>query len=183
MRLQHAYVASTMTQDASYFDLHGAGEIATRAGKDINTIRVAFGEKLGYMFWSGSTLVAAIVSAFVNAPRYAGVLITTIPFLVIVFSGLAILSERVGSPALRVEGLAGSLIEQILSSVRVVQSFGMEKTLLERLDKDVLNRLEKLGMNRAAVRAGEMSAIYGVLFSVYSECPSASSLPVLFTHI
>ena len=168
MGLQHAYVSSVLTQDASYFDLHGAGEIATRAGKDINSIRIGFGEKMGYAVWSLSTLLAAIISSFANAPRMAGVLFVVIPFLFIVFGILAWLTEAVGTPALRLEGLAGSLLEQILSSVRVVQSFGMERSLLARLDGELLERLERYGMGKAAVRATGMAAIYFTLTTTYA---------------
>ncbi len=167
-RLQHAYVASTLTQDASYFDLHGPGEIATRCGKSINTIRIGYGEKLGYVCWGLSTLVAALISAFVNAPEYAGVLITCIPFLIILFTILSIAGEKVGTPAQRVEGLAGSFLEQVLSSVRILQSFNMEDSLFRRLDRDILDRLEKLGIKRAAVRALEMASIYFTITCLYA---------------
>lgn len=57
-RLRHAYVAACLCQDSAWHDEHGAGEIAAHAGKDMSNIRVAFGEKLGFIIWSLSTLVA-----------------------------------------------------------------------------------------------------------------------------
>ncbi|KDN36704.1 hypothetical protein K437DRAFT_265240, partial [Tilletiaria anomala UBC 951] len=168
VRLQHAYVASVLAQDSTYFDLHGAGEIATRAGKEINAVRVGFGEKMGYAVWSTSTLLASVTSAFVNAPRVAGVLFTAILFLLFAFAALAALTELIGTPALRLEGLAASLLEQILASVRVVQSFGMEQNLLTRLDTDILHRLQRFGIGRAFVRAAEMATIYFTLATMYA---------------
>lgn len=56
--LRHTYVASVMVQDAAFFEKVGPGEISTRASKDITAIRTAFGEKLGYLIWSLSTIIA-----------------------------------------------------------------------------------------------------------------------------
>lgn len=60
-RLRSAYLASIVCQDASYADTHGAGEIAARVGKDATTVRTAFGEKIAYLIWSASTLIAGVI--------------------------------------------------------------------------------------------------------------------------
>jgi ATP-binding cassette subfamily B (MDR/TAP) protein 1 len=52
-----------MVQDAAFFEKVGPGEISTRASKDITAIRTAFGEKLGYLIWSLSTVIAVSVSS------------------------------------------------------------------------------------------------------------------------
>lgn len=168
MRLQHAYVASVLSQDATYFDIHGPGEIATRAGKDINLIRIGWGEKIAYLIWASSTLVAAIISAFCNADRMAGVLFSLIPFLIIAFSVIGYFADKVTAPALRLEGLAGNLVEQAISSVRIVQAFSMRQPLLQKLNNDYLRRLARLGVARAFVKSTEVSVVYFVIFIVYS---------------
>lgn len=50
-----------MVQDAAFFEKVGPGEISTRASKDITAIRTAFGEKLGYLIWSLSTVIAVSI--------------------------------------------------------------------------------------------------------------------------
>ncbi len=154
-RLRHTYVASVLAQDASHFDLHGAGEIANRASKDIAVIRAGFGEKLAYASWSGATLVVSAIIGFIKAPRIAGVLFALLPLTMIIFSVLGKATEIVGAPALRIEGRSSTFLEQVLGSVRVVQSFGMESQLLKRFDKAMLKPLEKLGMRKSAIRASK----------------------------
>jgi ATP-binding cassette subfamily B (MDR/TAP) protein 1 len=56
--LRRAYVSAVLIQDQNFYDTHGPGEIASRAGKDINTIRTACGEKIGFVMWSIGTLIA-----------------------------------------------------------------------------------------------------------------------------
>lgn len=148
--LRHAYISSTLAQDAEHFDQHGAGEIATKAGKDVNTVRVGLGEKSGYLFWSLSTLIASIVTGFVKAPKVAGFLFVLIPLTVATFAVLGWAGGKAGAPALKLEGRASSYVEQILSSVRVVQSFGMEKNLVQRYDQAMLGPLQKFGMRKVS---------------------------------
>lgn len=167
-RLRRSYIASVLAQDASHFDLHGAGEIANRASKDISVIRAGFGEKVAYLTWSFSTLFVAVIVGFVKAPRIAGVLFALLPLTSIIFAVLGKATEVVGAPALRIEGQSSTFLEQILGSVRVVQSFGMESRLLERLDKAMLKPLEKLGMRKSAIRGLETSAVYFMLNLTYS---------------
>lgn len=62
-QLRYAYVASVMAQDPAFFENIGPGEVSTRATKDIALIRTAFGERLGYLLWSLSTVVAVSMLA------------------------------------------------------------------------------------------------------------------------
>lgn len=167
-RLRHTYIASVLAQDASHFDLHGAGEIANRASKDISVIRAGFGEKIAYATWSSATVIVSAIIGFAKAPRIAGVLFALLPLTMIIFTVLGKATEMVGAPALRIEGRSSTFLEQVLGSVRVVQSFGMERQLLKRFDQVMLKPLEKLGMRKSAIRGLETSAVYFILNCTYS---------------
>lgn len=170
VRLRHEFVANILVQDAAYFDLVGPGEVAARAGKDISTVRTGLGEKIAFVVWSLSTLVTGIVSAFVHLPRLGGILFSIVPFTFIAFGILGKATDILGGPALLVEGRAASLLEQILSSVRVVQAFNMGPELTKRLNEGMLERLERLGMGRAFIRGIQQSVIYFVLNVSYAIC-------------
>lgn len=168
VRLRHTYVASVLIQDQTFFDVIGPGEISARAGKDITTIRVGLGEKIAYFTWSLSTLLVGIISAFSHVPRLAGFLFALIPFSVIIFAILGKATEVVGAPALTVEGRAASLVEQMLSSVRIIQAFGMRPHIIRRLNEGMLAKLQRLGLGRSLIRGIEQSAIYFVLNTSYA---------------
>lgn len=168
VRLRHTYVASIIVQDQAFFDVAGPGEIASRASKDVSTVRTALGEKMAFVIWALATLVTGLISAFINAPRLAGVLFALIPFTVLVFAVLGWATDLVSTPALAVEGKAASLVEQTLSSVRIVQAFGMAQHLIRRLNEGMLERLERLGLGRSLIRGIEQSTIYTILNLSYS---------------
>ena len=184
-RLRQAYVAAVIVQDAAFFEKTGPGEISTRVSKDMTAIRTAFGEKLGYLIWSLSTVIAvshiclsllcakltvsqSIVPSLVNSPKLGGVLFAVIPFVLIMFGFLVWANDIVGGPVSALEGQASSLAEQILSSVRIVQSFNMGESIIKRFDGDLLKRLQRLGAKRSVIRSLEQSSVYFTLFLTYS---------------
>lgn len=167
-RMRLAYVASVLAQDASYFDTHGAGEVASHAGKEINLIRTGFGEKLGFALWTSTIVVCSLIIGFCVAARVTGFLFTVVPLVVVMFALLSKASEAIGAPALRLEGRASSYVEEIVGSMRIVQSFNMAAQLLRKYDKDMLSKLEMFGRRKALIRGTEAGAVYFALFVTYS---------------
>ncbi|UZJ53081.1 hypothetical protein CBS101457_002401 [Exobasidium rhododendri] len=167
-RLRHSYVASVLSQDASYFDTHGAGEVATHAGKEIHVIRTGFGEKLGFSIWTTTILICSLIIGFSVAARVTGFLFTIVPIVLAVFTLLAMATEKVGAPALRLEGRASSFVEEIFGSMRIVQSFGMSNALLDKYSKDMLGKSARFGKQKAMIRGLEAGIVYFSLFLVYS---------------
>ncbi|QRW12520.1 ABC transporter [Ceratobasidium sp. AG-Ba] len=158
-RLRREYLKSVLHQDAEFFDRAGPGEVATRMIKDIATIKAATGEKLGFMCWGFTTLLVALIMAFSRAARLAGVVFGVVPLAFILFIGVGYLSALADARLLEVDGHAGTLLEQILSSVRVVQSFASETFLAKKYDQYLAQlgalgflRLQKLGKWRSICR-------------------------------
>ncbi|KAG8754876.1 hypothetical protein FRC11_006395, partial [Ceratobasidium sp. 423] len=166
-RLRRAYLSSVIHQDAEFFEKVGPGEVGTRMIKDIASVRAAVGEKLSILIWSISTLIVAIVMAFSRAPRLAGVVFSIIPFSLILFTLVGQLSSKAESRLLTVDGQASTLLEQILSSVRVVQSFAAETFLAKKYDA-YLQRLQKLAKWRSLVRGMELGVANCVTCLIYS---------------
>ncbi|KAJ1300111.1 hypothetical protein OPQ81_002591 [Rhizoctonia solani] len=166
-RLRRAYLSSVIHQDAEFFEKVGPGEVGTRMIKDVALIRAAVGEKLSILIWSISILIVAIVMAFSRAPRLAGVVFSIIPFSFILFTLVGQLSSKAESRLLTVDGQASTLLEQVLSSVRVVQSFAAETFLADKYDA-YLQRLQKLAKWRSLVRGMELGVADCVTSLIYS---------------
>ncbi|KAE8259182.1 hypothetical protein A4X13_0g1187 [Tilletia indica] len=165
--LRETYVAATLAQDVSFFDLHGPGEVASRVSKDVNNVRVAFGEKAAYLVYGISNLVVALCFAFARSPKVAAIIFGLIPLNVVVFAILGIFSEKIGAPAAAMEGRVATFVEQMLSSPRVVQAFSMQAALVQRLERAMLTPLRVLGRRRAAIRGAEVSTLFFIIFGAY----------------
>lgn len=74
----------------------------------------------------------------------------------------------VGVPTNHLEGRVSTLVEQILSSVRIVQSFNMGSDLIKRFDGELLEQLRKLYAKRSMIRSLEQSSVYFAVFLAYS---------------
>ncbi|KAG8737610.1 hypothetical protein FRC10_008038 [Ceratobasidium sp. 414] len=105
--------------------------------------------------------------AFSRAARLAGVVFGVVPLAFILFIGVGYLSALADARLLEVDGHAGTLLEQILSSVRVVQSFAAETFLAKKYDQ-YLCQLQKLGKWRSVVRGLELSTANCILNLTYS---------------
>ncbi|KAF8755197.1 ABC transporter transmembrane region [Rhizoctonia solani] len=166
-RLRRAYLSSVIHQDAEFFENVGPGEVGTRMIKDVASVRAAVGEKLSILIWSMSTLIVAIVMAFSRAPRLAGVVFSIIPFSFIAFTIIGQLSSKAEGRLLTIDGQASTLLEQILSSVRVVQSFAAETFLAKKYDA-YLQRLQRIAKWRSIVRGMELAMANCVISLIYS---------------
>ena len=86
----------------------------------------------------------------------------------VMFTALGYWSESVAVTKGPMDGKTSSFIEQILSSVRIVQSFDMAPKLLRKLQTGMLGPLKKLSTKTSATSALEQAAAYGAGFLVYS---------------
>jgi ABC-type multidrug transport system fused ATPase/permease subunit len=66
--LREQYLSSIVVQDQAFFDRIGPGEIVTRASKDIDSVRTGLGERLGYLIWSFSSIVAVSTLPVITGP-------------------------------------------------------------------------------------------------------------------
>ncbi|KAI3626577.1 hypothetical protein CBS9595_001938 [Malassezia furfur] len=167
-RLREEYFAAAIVQDPGFFDVHGPGEIASRANRDVTQIRAAFGEKLGFFANAVATLITSMVMAFSRAPTVAGVLLTVLVFAVLVTTTLGALGDMVTSSALDIDSRLSTFVEQVLSSVRVVHSFELTHILVTRMHTLYIAPLARFVTRRAAVKGGDVASMYFVINALYS---------------
>ena len=95
-------------------------------------------------------------------------IISVIPFTLAIIWVSSYLIHTSSAPISTLEGRASSLVEQILSSIRIAQTFSMESSLVKKFDEAFLSRLERLGRTRALARAFEQAGVYFALFLTFS---------------
>ncbi|KAK9479735.1 P-loop containing nucleoside triphosphate hydrolase protein [Lipomyces japonicus] len=133
-RIREKYLGSILKQNIAYFDKLGTGEITTRISSDTMMIQEGISEKLGYLISFISTFVCSFVIGYSLSPKLAGFL--TIVALVIVGSFI-FASYRMTSlykKALNGSSAGGSIIEEVLSSIRNVQAFSLQDRLSNKYD-------------------------------------------------
>jgi hypothetical protein len=77
-------------------------------------------------------------------------------------------SDRVATATAPLDGRVSSLIEQILSSARIVQSFDLAPRLISKLEYGLLRPMRKVAQKKAMATSLEQSFAFGAGFLVYS---------------
>ncbi|KAK9331460.1 P-loop containing nucleoside triphosphate hydrolase protein [Lipomyces starkeyi] len=156
-RIRQNYLASIMKQNMAYFDKLGTGEITTRISSDTMMIQDGISEKLGYLISFSSTFVCSFIVSYSLSPRLAGLLSCVAVFIVGSFFFASNRMTSLYRQALNGSSAGGSVIEEVLSSIRNVQAFGIQDRLSSRYDF-YLGVSQKFAL-RAGFYAGSITGI------------------------
>ncbi|KAK9312643.1 P-loop containing nucleoside triphosphate hydrolase protein, partial [Lipomyces starkeyi] len=156
-RIRKNYLASIMKQNMAYFDNVGTGEITTRISSDTLMIQDGISEKLGYLISFSSTFACSFIVGLSLSPRLAGLLSSIAVLIVASFyfasSRMTILYKKSSNGP----SSGGSVIEEILSSIRNVQAFGIQERLAAKYDYSL--GLSQKYAQRAGFYAGSITGI------------------------
>ncbi|KAK9367914.1 P-loop containing nucleoside triphosphate hydrolase protein [Lipomyces kononenkoae] len=156
-RIRKNYLASIMKQNIAYFDNVGTGEITTRISSDTLMIEAGISEKLGYLISFCSTFVCSFIVGFSLSPRLAGLLSSIAVFIVASFYFASYRMTALYKKASNGASSGGSVVDEILSSIRNVQAFGIQERLAAKYDYSL--SLSQKYAQRAGFYAGSITGI------------------------
>ncbi|KAK9472084.1 P-loop containing nucleoside triphosphate hydrolase protein [Dipodascopsis tothii] len=133
-RIRKAYLAATLKQNMAYFDKLGTGEITTRIASDTMLIQDGYSEKLGYLIAFCSTFAVAFIMSVSLAPRLTGLLFCVGVLIIVSFMIASSMMTRNYKRALEGSSAGGSVVEEVLSSIRNVHAFGIQDRLAAKYD-------------------------------------------------
>lgn len=164
--LRERYLGNLLKQEPAYFDSLKAssGEVASRLGPDMQTIRSGTSEKVGIVLSSLSFFVTAYVVAFIKDHELAAKLVWLIPaYFCMSFVGGYYIdkhSGQVSEHAAEAAGLAG----EVLGNLAVVQAFGAEKKLEERFEGALRSGLSA-GVKKATAVGVQSGVLYFIAYA------------------
>ncbi|KAK9458190.1 P-loop containing nucleoside triphosphate hydrolase protein [Dipodascopsis uninucleata] len=154
-RIREEYLKATLKQNIGYFDKLGSGEITTRISSDTLLIQEAISEKVGFIISNVTTFFVAFIIGFVRSYKLTFIMLSVAVFILTTFfisSGKMVKFYKL---ALGGVSTGGTLAEEVLSSVRNVQAFGIESRLATKYDK-FLALSEKYAL-KAGIATGVMT--------------------------
>lgn len=144
-RIREQYLRATLRQNIAYFDKLGSGEITTRISADTILVQEGMSDKVGVMLQNLSTFLVAILIALIRSYKLTLILLSVL-FAITVFMGLiSKLMVKYFRLSLGGYSVGGALAEEVISSVRNVQAFGVQERLALQYDK-YLEITEKWGL-------------------------------------
>lgn len=156
-RIRQKYLASVMRQNIAYFDRLGTGEITTRISSDTMIIQDGISEKLGYLISFLSTFVCSFIIGYALSPRLTAYLTIVAAVIVTAFVFASTRMTKLYGKALNGSSAGGTVVEEIIASIRNVQAFGLQDRLSSGYDK-YLSISQRYAL-RAGFFAGSISGI------------------------
>ncbi|OWF55459.1 Multidrug resistance protein 1 [Mizuhopecten yessoensis] len=166
-RIRKRFFRNVMRQDMTWFDTHDSGQLNTRLSDDINKIHSGIGDKLGTFLQFFSSFLTGITIGFVCGWKLTLVILSVCPIIMgAAFVFNKILTSVTGNQ-LQAYAQAGSVAEEVLSSVRTVVAFGGEKKACQKYSER-LSEARNFGIKKALGNGISMGVVYFVIFCTYA---------------
>ncbi|RYP21473.1 hypothetical protein DL765_002219 [Monosporascus sp. GIB2] len=161
--LRHAYLRAALSQEISYFDHGCGGSISMQATSNGKLIQNGIGEKLGQIFQTVATFIAAFVLAFVSQWKLTLIIICILPALLIIVGTAAAIDGGLEAKILNAYAQAGAFAEAVLGNARTTHAFDLRRRMVARYSEylqDARNLGEKKNYLYGFIFAGEYFAVF-----------------------
>ncbi|KAJ8102487.1 P-loop containing nucleoside triphosphate hydrolase protein [Lipomyces tetrasporus] len=166
-RIREQYLAATLRQNIGYFDKLGSGEITSRITADTNRVQEGMSEKVGVILTGLATFISAFIIGFIKSWKLTLILISVVVAIVLTMGFLSTFMIKASLKSLDGYSVGGTLAEEVFSSVRNVQAFGVQQRLADEYDK-YLRITEKWAFLGGAVLALMLGSLWFYIYCNYA---------------
>ncbi|TIB68009.1 hypothetical protein E3Q23_04449, partial [Wallemia mellicola] len=166
-RIRSMYLRSILRQDIAFFDNIGAGEVATRIETDTHLVQSGISEKYHVLTQSLGTFIAGFIIAFAQQAKIAGVLFLIVPLIATAGAGMNVFTSKYSQNALTYIAESGSLVEEVLSTIRTAKAFGSQVILLKLYDT-YLSKARSQGFKTAISSAVGLCIFFFIIYASYA---------------
>lgn len=164
------YLAAIMRQNIGFFDKLGAGEITTRITADTNLVQAAISEKVSLILTGVASFIAAFVIGFIKSWKLTLILSSTVVAIVVIMGIGSGFLVKYSKKSLEAYGLGGTVVEEVLSSIRNAIAFGTQEKLATLYDQH-LTESERWGFKSRTSIAVMIAWLFGIIYLNYVRSP------------
>ncbi|KAH7318851.1 P-loop containing nucleoside triphosphate hydrolase protein [Rhizoctonia solani] len=165
-RIRERYLQAVLRQDIAYFENLGAGEVATRIQTDTHLVQRGISEKVPLIVSYLSAFFTGFIVAYVRSWRLALAMSSVLPCIAITGGIMNKFAVKYMQLSLRSSAGAGTLAEEVISTIRTARAFGTRITLSERYDVFV-NRAAFYDCKAAVFQGCGMGVFFFVVYAAY----------------
>ncbi|GLU05185.1 hypothetical protein SLE2022_222980 [Rubroshorea leprosula] len=167
-RIRTMYLKTILRQDIAFFDKDTqTGEIISTISGDTVLSQEAMGEKVGRFIQLIAAFIGGFAIAFSKGWLLTLVLISSIPPLVFAGAVMSIISAKLASYGQTEYSVAANVVEQTISSIRMVASFTGEKQAIASYEKSLLKAC-KAGLKEGWVSGIGIGVVTIIAFSTFA---------------
>ncbi|CAG9561788.1 unnamed protein product [Danaus chrysippus] len=168
-RIRQEYLRATLNQDFEYFDTHKTGDFASKVTNDVLKLEDGIGEKLATFIYYQVTFISSIIMALIKGWKLTLLCLISFPISLVLIGLAGFFGARMSYGEAVSAAKAGSIAEEVLSSIRTVFAFSGQKKELKRYEK-YLVEMRGLHAKKSIFNGMLMGSIYLCLFGSYSLC-------------
>ncbi|KAG2740983.1 P-loop containing nucleoside triphosphate hydrolase protein [Suillus brevipes Sb2] len=166
-RIRERYLQAVLRQEIAYFDDVGAGEVATRIQTDTHLVQLGISEKVTVSVSCISSFFVGFILAYARSWRLALALSSMIVCITIIGAAMKKFLSKYTQLSLKHVAEAGSLAEEVISTIRTAQAFGTQKILSGIFDKNV--DVTRVVDSRASIWQGAgLGCLFFVIYAGYA---------------
>ncbi|EKM51815.1 uncharacterized protein PHACADRAFT_262171 [Phanerochaete carnosa HHB-10118-sp] len=166
-RIRERYLQAILRQDIAYFDNVGAGEVATRIQTDTHLVQQGISEKVALVVNFGAAFVTGFVLAYIKSWRLALALSSILPCIGITGAVMNKFISTYMQLSLKHVAEAGTLAEEVISTVRTAHAFGSQKVLGDLYDV-FIGKARKADMSAAFWHGGGLASFFFIIYNAYA---------------
>nr|CAD7571681.1 unnamed protein product [Timema californicum] len=150
-RIRSLFLKSALYQDIGWYDLNQTGDFASRMADDLNKLEDGIGEKVVMFANYITAFFASLILAFVKGWELTLICLTSLPVTMFAMGliswelnyllqgcGVEDCTSRLAKKELDAYGKAGTIADEVLSSMRTVVAFGGEDKEVERYKSNLV---------------------------------------------
>uniref|UniRef100_A0A669DL37 Bile salt export pump n=1 Tax=Oreochromis niloticus TaxID=8128 RepID=A0A669DL37_ORENI len=158
--IRKLYFSKVMRMEIGWFDCTSVGELNTRMSDDINKINDAIADQVSIFVQRFTTFVCGFCVGFVKGWKLTLVIIAASPLI-----GVGFVAKLTGME-LQAYAKAGSVADEVLSSIRTVAAFGGEKKEVQRYDRNLVSA-QRWGIRKGLIMGFFTGFMWLVIFLCY----------------
>ncbi|ESO88014.1 hypothetical protein LOTGIDRAFT_126879, partial [Lottia gigantea] len=166
-RIRLTFYGNILKQDIRWFDLNDSGQLNSRLSDDIGRIHEGLGDKLGSSVQWISAFLAGCIIGFINGWKLTLVILSISPVLILASALMSKLAASLTNKELKAYAKAGSIAEEVLSSIRTVVAFGGQHTEAVRYGEN-LTEAKKFGIKKSISNGLCLGFLSFVVMATYS---------------
>ncbi|KAL9972823.1 hypothetical protein ACROYT_G019202 [Oculina patagonica] len=166
-KMRLAFFRSVLKQDIGWFDTTDPGELNSRLTEDLNKVNDGIGQKIGMFIMSITLVIVGFIMGFVYGWKLTLVIIAISPLIAIAGGIMGKLLTSMTTKELDAYAKAGSIAEEVLSSIRTVAAFGGEKKEIVRYTSH-LGDAKDFGTKKGLMSGLGMGFFQVIMFGSYA---------------
>ncbi|XP_051022358.1 bile salt export pump [Acomys russatus] len=137
-KMRKIYFRRIMRMEIGWFDCTSVGELNSRFSDDINKISEAIADQLALFIQRMTTALCGFLIGFYTGWKLTLVILAVSPLIGLGAAIIGLSVSKFTELELRAYAKAGSVADEVLSSIRTVAAFGGENKEVERYEKNLV---------------------------------------------